>query len=303
MVNDKRQNDRQPVDFEVALYWENAAGQICCSRPRARDLSETGMGLDLDVELELSTRVFMDSPHTGSAIEAVVRYCMANRERTRSSDGRSDFRMGVEFVSTGKASNQPAPEGVDCYEVLQLSPNADFETIHRVYRIMAGRYHPDNQESGDEQKFILITRAYKVLSDPQQRSAYDAFRRTGRPRALPVFQSGIFVDEKKGEASRRLGILCLLYSQRRSDDDHPGISLLDLEELMSIPREYLKFTLWYLKKKQYIEVEQDSTFTLTELGVDFVEEHTPAQTMLHRLLQNRNSGEEGQSQPRADSTL
>ena len=292
MINDKRQKDRQQVDFEVALYWENAAGQICCSRPRARDLSETGMGLDLDVELELSTRVFMDSPHSTSAIEAVVRYCVAERDRPRpSADGFSIFRTGVEFVSTGQAPKQPAPEGVDCYEVLQLSPNADFETIHRVYRIMAGRYHPDNQESGDEQKFILITRAYKVLSDPQQRSAYDAFRRTGRPRALPVFQSSIFVDEKKGEASRRLGILCLLYSQRRSDQDHPGISLLDLEELMSIPREYLKFTLWYLKKKQYIEVEQDSSFTLTEMGVDFVEEHTPAHTMLHRLLQNMSSEE------------
>ena len=64
---------------------------------------------------------------------------------------------------------------------------------------------------------------------------------------------------------------------------------------MSIPREYLKFTLWYLKKKRYIEVEQDSTFKLTEIGVDFVEEHTPAHTMLHRLLQNINSEENEQT--------
>ena len=66
----------------------------------------------------------------------------------------------------------------------------------------------------------------------------------------------MFVDEKEGEANRRLGILCLLYSQRRSDNDHPGISLLDLEELMSIPRRDLRFTLWYLQRKRYIEADQ-----------------------------------------------
>ena len=34
------------------------------------------------------------------------------------------------------------------YEILQISRNADQETIHRVFRIMAGRFHPDNPKSG-----------------------------------------------------------------------------------------------------------------------------------------------------------
>jgi curved DNA-binding protein len=33
---------------------------------------------------------------------------------------------------------------VDYYEFLQISPNADVDTIHRVYRFLAARFHPDN---------------------------------------------------------------------------------------------------------------------------------------------------------------
>ena len=40
--------------------------------------------------------------------------------------------------------------GADYYEVLQVSPNADLDTIHRVYRLLAQRFHPDNRESGNE---------------------------------------------------------------------------------------------------------------------------------------------------------
>ena len=37
---------------------------------------------------------------------------------------------------------------VDFHEVLQISPKADGETIQRVYRLLALRYHPDNRETG-----------------------------------------------------------------------------------------------------------------------------------------------------------
>ena len=37
----------------------------------------------------------------------------------------------------------------DYYEFLQISPNAQTSTIHRVYRFLAGRLHPDIAETGD----------------------------------------------------------------------------------------------------------------------------------------------------------
>jgi DnaJ-class molecular chaperone len=41
----------------------------------------------------------------------------------------------------------------DYYEVLQVSDTAEPETINRVYRIFAQRYHPDNRETGNEARF------------------------------------------------------------------------------------------------------------------------------------------------------
>lgn len=38
-------------------------------------------------------------------------------------------------------------DAVDHYEVLQLSPRADQDTIQRVFRHLAKRLHPDNAES------------------------------------------------------------------------------------------------------------------------------------------------------------
>src|SRR5262245_4238174 len=61
----------------------------------------------------------------------------------------------------------------DHYEVLQLSPNADSETISRVFRILVKRYHPDNTVTGDNCKFNDIVQAYRVLSDLEKRAAYD----------------------------------------------------------------------------------------------------------------------------------
>ena len=67
----------------------------------------------------------------------------------------------------------------DYYEFLQISPNAEPDTIHRVYRFMAARLHPDNATTGDAQKFFLLRQAYDVLSDPERRAKYDATRKNG----------------------------------------------------------------------------------------------------------------------------
>lgn len=223
------------------------------------------------------THVYMHSARYSFPLEAVVRYSVARGEV---------FRIGLEFSESTRLMTQGVAVDTDYYEVLQLSPKADMETINRVYRIMAGRFHPDNSESGDQERFLLLSEAYRVLNNPETRARYDSARQTETPRPLPMFQARAFVDEKQGEVNRRLGVLCLLYAQRRRNHDHPTVSLLELEELMAIPREYLEFTLWYLKEKKYLEMNQGADFSLTASGVDFVEEHTPAHAMMRRLLQD-----------------
>src|SRR5260221_3198859 len=61
----------------------------------------------------------------------------------------------------------------DYYETLQINPNAEPETIHRVYRLLAQRFHPDNKETGNAMRFRLASEAYAVLSDPEKRARYD----------------------------------------------------------------------------------------------------------------------------------
>src|SRR5579862_3670409 len=68
----------------------------------------------------------------------------------------------------------------DYYDVLQISPNAEPEIIRRVYRILAQRYHPDNPETGNCDVFRRIAEAYRVLSDPERRAAYDVLHREAR---------------------------------------------------------------------------------------------------------------------------
>jgi hypothetical protein len=66
------------------------------------------------------------------------------------------------------------PEVADLYEVLQVSPNAEPEVIEAAYRRLARKYHPDvahTPEAADRMR--QIARAYRVLSDPDRRAAYD----------------------------------------------------------------------------------------------------------------------------------
>ena len=60
---------------------------------------------------------------------------------------------------------------IDYYEVLQISPRAELETIKRVFKLLAVRVHPDNPTSGDADQFRLIKEAYETLSDASKRQA------------------------------------------------------------------------------------------------------------------------------------
>jgi curved DNA-binding protein len=76
------------------------------------------------------------------------------------------------------------------YEILHLSPRPDPETIERVYRFLAERYHPDNKNTADAGKFDEPTKAYRTLSDPVRRAGYDAEYDAGNARQWSVFFQG-----------------------------------------------------------------------------------------------------------------
>jgi len=54
---------------------------------------------------------------------------------------------------------------------------AEFERRHghieRVFRHLAKKFHPDNKESADSDRFRLIVEAHRTLSDLESRAGYD----------------------------------------------------------------------------------------------------------------------------------
>jgi curved DNA-binding protein CbpA len=173
---------------------------------------------------------------------------------------------------------------IDHYEVLQISPNAEPETIHRVFRLLAMRFHPDNPETGDAARFMQLKNAYEVLKDPKLRAAYDESHARQEDEPLPVFTLRDFTEGTEGEANRRMGILCLLYHQRRMNPEEPGLSLLQLENLMAFPREHLRFSVWFLQEKKHIRFNENSEYEITGDGSEYAESHAPSHEDLQKLL-------------------
>jgi hypothetical protein len=161
-------------------------------------------------------------------------------------------------------------ENADHYEALQVSPRADHETIQRVFRHLAKRYHPDNTESGDPERFKVVMEAFRVLSQPKLRAKYDADYEQVRETRWRIFDQETSANDVAADRRVRVAALSLLYSARRNDPDRPGIGVVELERLLGCPEEHMKFHLWYLKENGWIQRTESGAFAITANGVDRV---------------------------------
>ena len=159
---------------------------------------------------------------------------------------------------------------LDHYEVLQLSPRADQETIQRVFRHLAKRLHPDNADSGDGGRFAQVMQAFQVLSDPKARAKYDARYESRREARWRIFDQETSGSDVAADRRVRTAILSLLYTARRNDADRPGLGVLDLERLLGCPEQHMNFHLWYLKENGWVERLENGTIAITASGVDRV---------------------------------
>src|SRR5262245_34250189 len=98
--------------------------------------------------------------------------------------GRSNGRWQAFFLS-GSPFPGPFRGGVvelGFYGVLQISPAATFDEVHKAYRALAMLYHPDrNSRPGAGSEMAAINAAYSVLSDPVRRRQYDHERLKAGP--------------------------------------------------------------------------------------------------------------------------
>jgi curved DNA-binding protein CbpA len=167
----------------------------------------------------------------------------------------------------------PIEKTEDYYEVLQVSANADPETIDRVYRLLAQRFHPDNQQTGNETRFRTLLEAYTVLRDPEKRARYDVLYQQHRQDRWRLVSSGSQSENDfEMEQVVRLTVLEALYTQRRLEPEKPGIFWGAFEKLTGRPREHLEFTLWFLLQKKFVERSDESRLMLTVEGAEYLEQ-------------------------------
>jgi curved DNA-binding protein CbpA len=70
-------------------------------------------------------------------------------------------------------------DDVNLYDVLGVMPDATPHDLTQAYRRRARELHPDvaAPDASAPEMFAAIAHAYRALSDPTQRAAYDAARR------------------------------------------------------------------------------------------------------------------------------
>lgn len=157
---------------------------------------------------------------------------------------------------------------VDYYEVLQLSPNATADTVERVYRILAKRYHPDNQETGSASQFAELHKAFELLSNPVTRAAYDVTYDENRALTWKIFQQEDAGDARADDRRLFHGLLSVLYIARRRDPQNGGLGVVTLERMLGCPRQHLEFPIWYLKQRGWIERLESGYLAISANGID-----------------------------------
>jgi len=169
----------------------------------------------------------------------------------------------------------------DHYETLQISPNADADTVQRVFRLLAQRFHPDNKETGNAERFRALHDAYSVLSVPEKRAQYDVQHQALRQERWRFVASSAGGDtDLEMEQQLRCTVLEILYARRRAEPGSPAFSSYELSQLTGRPREHLDFTIWYLVQRKYVTRDDHAALTITVDGVDFVEQN-------HSVLKRR----------------
>jgi hypothetical protein len=185
-----------------------------------------------------------------------------------------------------------APGFTDFYELLQLSSNADSETIERVFRHLAKRFHPDNEQTADSDRFRLIVEAHKTLADPELRAGYDVKYQDYWNRKWTLASEASDGTAFGDDHETRERLLSLMYVQRRRSMNSPGLGEYELSRLLRIPIELVEFHVWYLRAKGWLERLETGQLAISATGVDQVEQGRLRLTQ-DRLLEAHGAAAEG----------
>ena len=273
--SERRRETRHKSDVRVIrLQLKDRMGHPKWVTADLVDVSENGIGISILTPLVTGSEVLLRGKLGSNSAElvtpATVMWC------TQQTDGNfhAGLEMGERSIPTDRHT-QPAgataSDELDCYEIMQLSPNADADTIQRVYRILAQRYHPDAAETGNNEIFIKLCEAHRILGDPEQRARYDVGHRETKQIQWKIFDRAEAANGPEAERRKRQGILELLYAKTVHNPDKGAMTVFEFEQFLGCPREHLEAALWYLKGKNYVKRGDNGRFTITVPGFDEVE--------------------------------
>jgi hypothetical protein len=175
---------RSPIQLEL----QDALGNLRRLTAGLVDVIDGGIGLTLMTQVESGAIVVvggkLGQDRTAERLKAVVRWCAGKTDGT--------FRAGLEFIIAPAPVNPAHSDPLDCYALLQLSPEADAASVSRAYRLLAVRYHPDNRETGNHEMFLRLSEAHQILSDPLKRADYDVRRSAAQRVTRTTFDPGHF---------------------------------------------------------------------------------------------------------------
>src|SRR5262249_27096415 len=146
----------------------------------------------------------------------------------------------------------------DHYALFGIEPHADSDTIQAAYTTLAQKYHPNNPDTGDQEKFDAVNLAYEVLSDPTLRASFDQLKGVDQDRGDPKFSGPEFFQGLKQAEALRSTLLCVLYDRRRLKSFKPSLSMRHLEGMLNATAEELNFALWYLKQRGLVANDDKS---------------------------------------------
>ncbi len=246
------------------------------SRLRARFVAQEGETLKVHVAAALGPNLLVSIAgeiDTGTGREPLLgQYRVASCRIA--GIGKYQADLTAEPVVESAGSSTPTPDlddEADHYQVLQLSRTADVDTIRRVFHALAQRYHPDNRETGDQDKFRRVVDAHAVLSDPVKRAAHDVFLAGEDKMRFKLFDSLQSTEGVQAEVRKRSGILQLLYARRLTDAQRPAMRGRDFAELLACPLEHLEFAIWMLREQRLISRSDSNFFEITWQGVQAFE--------------------------------
>jgi hypothetical protein len=276
-TNPERRRHRRIKSFpgqqDLTIIYQTAAGPAVMEA-KLLDFTDAGLSVELAGQMSTGSSAEIIGEIQGAAGSQPLRRRGSVRRCSATENGKFVVGLSFEPITEGSSPGEAAKDGelTDYYEVLQLSRNANSDTIQRVFRLLAKRYHPDNTEAGNPELFREIVEAARVLMDPKLRAAYDARldgQTQGRFKIFETWQTSRGVEAEK---RKRNGILALLYGRRLTEPQQPSLSLRDLEAMLDCPREHLEFTIWFLKESKWIKSSDNARYEITLQGVIMAEQ-------------------------------